>query len=571
MEDGPDAFADALPVATAIAHNRATAPSASPPDRLQARSDPSQMINTPSATRGMVVAPHHLAAQSGLAVLREGGNAVEAMVSAAATVAVVYPHMNAIGGDGFWLVHAPGATPIAIDACGAAAARATPEWYRAQGFDAIPPRGPLAANTVAGTVSGWDAALSIARRWGGTRPLERLLADAVHYAEHGVPVTVSQHANTRNKRTDLEAVQGFAAQFLHGGAVPAVGARFVNERLGRTLRRLVHDGLDSFYRGPLARTIAADLARADSPLSGDDLARHRAQVKAPLELALGPGTAYNLPPPTQGLASLMILGIFERLGVATADGFEHLHGLVEASKQAFMVRDNEIGDPAHMRNRPERFLAPDALDAAAAAIDPALALAWPRPPSAGDTVWMGAVDGEGRAVSFIQSVYWEFGSGVVLEETGIQWQNRGSSFGLEEGVRNRLGPGRKPFHTLNPALFRFDDGRTVPYGTMGGEGQPQTQAAVLTRYAHFGQPLQDAVSAPRWLLGRTWGEESTTLKLESRFDPSVVEALRAAGHDVEVVGAFDETMGHAGALVRHPNGAIEGAADPRSDGGVAGY
>lgn len=529
------------------------------------------MVNTATATRGMVVAPHHLAAQSGLAVLREGGNAIEAMVAAAAAIAVVYPHMNAIGGDGFWIVRAPGAAPVAIDACGAAAARAAPEWYREQGFDAIPARGPLAANTVAGTVSGWEAALAIGRRWGGTRPLERLLDDAIHYAEHGVPVTASQHANTRDKRAELEAVPGFAGQFLPGGMVPAVGDRFVNERLGRTLGRLAREGLDSFYRGPLADAIAADLARAGSPLSGDDLARHRAQVKAPLELVLRSGTAYNFPPPTQGLASLMILGIFERLGVAEADGFEHLHGLVEASKQAFMVRDREIADPACMRSRPERFLAPAALDAAAAAIDPSCALPWPQPPSGGDTIWMGAVDGEGRAVSFIQSVYWEFGSGVVLEETGIQWQNRGSSFRLDDGALNRLAPGRKPFHTLNPALFRFDDGRTMPYGTMGGEGQPQTQAAVLTRYAFFGQGLQAAVNAPRWLLGRTWGEESTTLKLESRFDAGLITALRLAEHEVEVVDAFDERMGHAGALVHHPSGVIEGAADPRSDGGVAAF
>jgi len=530
-----------------------------------------QMIHTATATRGMVVAPHHLAAQSGLAVLREGGNAIEAMVAAAATIAVVYPHMNAIGGDGFWIVHAPGTEPVAIDACGAAAARTTPEWYRAQGFDAIPSRGPLAANTVAGTVSGWEAALAIGKRWGGAHSLERLLDNAVHYAEHGVPVTASQHANTRDKRAGLEAVPGFAEQFLPGGAIPAAGDRFVNERLGRTFRRLARDGLDSFYRGPLADAITADLARIGSPLSGEDLARHRAETKAPLALALRPGTAYNFPPPTQGLASLMILGIFERLGITEADGFAHLHGLVEATKQAFMVRDREITDPAFMRRRPEQFLTPDALDAAAAAIDPGEALPWPRPPSAGDTIWMGAVDGAGRAVSFIQSVYWEFGSGVVLEETGIQWQNRGSSFRLDDGALNRLAPGRKPFHTLNPALLRFDDGRVMPYGTMGGEGQPQTQAAVLTRYAYFGRPLQEAVSAPRWLLGRTWGEESTTLKLESRFDSSVVTALRLCGHDVEVVDAFDERMGHAGALVRHPNGVIEGAADPRSDGGVAGF
>lgn len=529
------------------------------------------MINTPTGTRGMVVAPHHLAAQTGLAVLREDGNAIEAMVAAAATVAVVYPHMNAIGGDGFWIVRAPGAEPIAIDACGAAAARATPQWYRSRGLDAIPSRGPLAANTVAGTVSGWEAALAIGRRWGGTHSLERLLADAIHYAEHGAPVTASQHANTRGKRAELEGVPGFAEQFLPDRTVPAVRDRFVNERLGRTLRRLAQDGLGSFYRGPLADAIAADLVRAGSPLRGEDLERQSAQVKAPLTLPLGLGIACNFPPPTQGLASLAILGIFERLGVTEADGFAHLHGLVEASKQAFMIRDREITDPAYMRSRPEQLLAPAALDAAAAAIDPARALPWPQSPGAGDTVWMGAVDGEGRAVSFIQSVYWEFGSGVVLEETGIQWQNRGSSFGLEDRALNRLEPGRKPFHTLNPAMCLFDDGRTMPYGTMGGEGQPQTQAAVLTRYGYFGQGLQDAVSAPRWLLGRTWGEESTTLKLESRIDASVVDALRSAGHEVEMAGAFDETMGHAGALVHHPHGVIEGAADPRGDGGVAAF
>ena len=529
------------------------------------------MPNTATATRGMVVAPHHLAAQSGLAILREGGNAIEAMVAAAASIAVVYPHMNAIGGDGFWIVRAPGSEPIAIDACGAAAVHAAPEWYRSRGFHAIPARGPLAANTVAGTVSGWEAALALGRRWGGTHSLERLLADAIHYAEHGVPVTASQHTNTRRKRAELEAAPGFTEQFLPHGATPSVGDRFVNERLGRTFRRLARDGLDSFYRGALAEAIAADLARIGSPLSRGDLERHRAEIRTPLQLALRPGTAYNFPPPTQGLASLMILGIFERLGVTEAEGFAHLHGLVEASKQAFIVRDREIVDPRSMRNRPERFLAPASLDAAAAAIDPARALEWPRPPSAGDTVWMGAIDGEGRAVSFIQSVYWEFGSGVVLEETGIQWQNRGSSFRLDDGALNRLAPGRKPFHTLNPALFAFDDGRTMPYGTMGGEGQPQTQAAVLTRYGYFGQDLQEAVNAPRWLLGRTWGEESTTLKLESRFDASVVETLRSAGHEVEVVGTFDEMMGHAGALVHHPRGVIEGTADPRSDGGVAAF
>jgi gamma-glutamyltranspeptidase/glutathione hydrolase len=279
----------------------------------------------------------------------------------------------------------------------------------------------------------------------------------------------------------------------------------------------------------------------------------------------------NLPPPTQGLASLMILGIFERLGVREAERFEHIHGLVEAIKQAFLIRDREVSDPAYMQVNPGSFLQDDALAACAARIDRTRALPWPQPAAAGDTIWMGAIDRQGRAVSFIQSIYWEFGCGVVLDETGIQWQNRGSSFKLTQGIKDSVAPGRKPFHTLNPALALFDDGRVMSYGTMGGEGQPQTQAAVFTRYAGFNQSLQQAVTAPRWLLGRTWGEESTTLKLESRFDSGLIVALRAAGHDVQILDPFTDMMGHAGALVYHSRGVIEGAADPRSDGRAAGF
>ena len=189
----------------------------------------------------------------------------------------------------------------------------------------------------------------------------------------------------------------------------------------------------------------------------------------------------------------------------------------------------------------------------------------------GDTIWMGAIDRQGRAVSFIQSVYWEFGSGCVLRDTGVTWQNRGTSFSLDPKALNALEPGRKPFHTLNPSMAIFDDGRTMTFGTMGGEGQPQTQAAVFTRHARFRMPLAQAIAAPRWLLGRTWGDTTTTLKLENRFDSGLITALRLAGHDVEVLpAAFSDTMGHAGALVRYPDGRIEGAADPRSDGAACG-
>jgi gamma-glutamyltranspeptidase len=527
------------------------------------------MLNTPSALGGMVVAPHHLAAQAGRDILREGGNAVEAMVAAAAAIAVVYPHMNAIGGDGFWLIQEPGHPPVAIDACGPAAARADRTYYA--GLEAIPSRGPRAALTVAGTVSGWALALDTAAAWGGALPRARLLAPAIRHATEGVAVSISQSALTQEKLPGLRDAPGFAQTFLVDGAPPRVGHLLRQPALAATLSILAERGLDDFYRGGLAQQMGDELERIGSPLRTDDLARYRAACVEPLSVRLSDATVYNLPPPTQGLATLMILGLFDRLGVQEGEGFAHLHGLVEATKQAFLVRDRVVTDPGRLPESPSDFLASAALDSRAARIDRSSALPWPQPTAPGDTIWMGAIDRQGRAVSFIQSVYWEFGSGCVLRETGVTWQNRGTSFSLDPRALNALEPGRKPFHTLNPSLAVFDDGRTMPFGTMGGEGQPQTQAAVFTRHARFKMPLAQAIAAPRWLLGRTWGDTTTTLKLENRFDPALVSALRLAGHDVEVLpAAFSDTMGHAGALVRYPDGRIEGAADPRSDGAACG-
>lgn len=529
------------------------------------------MLNTPRARRGMVTAPHHLATEAGLAVLREGGNAIEATVAMAAALTVVYPHMTGIGGDGFWLIAVPGREVIAIEACGRAAAKATPELYKAQGLSSIPWRGPLAANTVAATVSGWGEALKLSAELGGRLPLSRLVQDAVWHAENGFAVTQSQHDLTTSKLPELKDVPGFAARFLPNGKPPAERSLMKLPALGATLKAIGAKGSEDFYRGDLVKRIAADLARIGSPVSAEDLARHRARRVAPLSVDIAQATLFNFPPPTQGLASLMILALFDRLGVRAAEGFDHIHGLVEATKQAFLVRDRIVGDPDAMPEAPEKYLEAATLDALAAKIDRNRALPWPQPASAGDTTWMGAIDGSGIAVSFIQSIYFEFGSGCVLEETGINWQNRGSSFLLEGNSPRRLVPGRMPFHTLNPALARFADGRVMVYGTMGGEGQPQTQSALFTRYAMFGQGLQAAITAPRWLLGKTWGENSVTLKLESRFDPALVAALKAAGHDVEILEDFTGTMGHAGAIVQYADGVLEGATDPRSDGAAAGF
>ena len=529
------------------------------------------MLNTPRARRGMVTSPHHLASEAGLRVLREGGNAIEATIAMAATLAVVYPHMTSIGGDGFWLVSAPDKDPLAIEACGAAAAAATPALYASRGMKAIPWRGPLAANTVAATISGWGAALEHAARLGGRLPLSRLVEDAVWHAENGFAVTASQAELTSAKLGEIADAPNFASTFLIDGRAPREGEVMKLAALGGTLRKLGKAGIDDFYRGKLARTIAANLSALGSPVTADDLARHQAGAPDPLSVKTKGATLFNFAPPTQGLASLMILALFDRLGVKQAESFEHIHGLIEATKQAFIVRDRIIGDPAAMTEDPRAYLKKAMLDKLARSIDGKRALPWPAPVDKGDTVWMGAIDGNGVAASFIQSIYFEFGSGCVLPDLGMVWQNRGSSFLLSGTGPRVLRPHAKPFHTLNPAMARLADGRTMVYGTMGGEGQPQTQSALFSRYAMLGQGLQASITAPRWLLGKTWGQESVTLKLESRFDPALVAALRKAGHDVEMLPDYTSTMGHAGAIVRHPDGVLEGATDPRSDGAAMGY
>lgn len=230
------------------------------------------------------------------------------------------------------------------------------------------------------------------------------------------------------------------------------------------------------------------------------------------------------------------------------------------------MRNREIRDPALMAEPAQALLADDRLDALAAAIDGERAAPWGAATSPADTTWFGAIDAEGRMVSCIQSIYHEFGSAVVLPTTGLAWQNRGASFSLDAEHPLALAPRTLPFHTLCPSMALFDDGRRMVFGTMGGDGQPQTQAAVFARYADLGQRVDQAVAAPRWVLGRTWGDHSDNLKLESRFDAALVGELKHRGHDVAMLDAVDETVGHAGAIVRHPDGRLEGATDPRSDG-----
>lgn len=528
------------------------------------------MKETEIFAKAAVAAPHHLAATTGRNILAQGGNAIEAMLGMAATIAVVYPHMNSIGGDAFWLIREPDGKVRYIEACGYVGSKATIAAYRALGYDAIPPRGPLAATTIPGTAGGYVVAEEMAKAAGGRLPRPDLLHDAIKLARDGYAVSKTEAKIEPFEFDLLKEAPGFAETFLVDGKIPPQGTQRQPRALGDTFEQLARAGYDDFYRGDIGREIAADMEKLGIPATRADLEAYRAILRAPLSLHLQGRMHYNSPPPTQGIAALFILGLFERLGPIKPESFEHIHGLIEATKRSFALRDRMCTDYEHMPADPASCLTPQVLEREAAMISMDRAATVPVRPVPGDTIWMGAIDGEGRAVSFIQSIYWEYGSGCVLPKTGVLLQNRGFSFSLDPKNLNPLTPGRRPFHTLTPPLAIFDDGRVMSYGSMGGDGQPQFQAQIFIR-SLLGVPLAEAIDRPRFLFGKLWGADTPTLKLEPRFDDSLIRKLQSVGHDIEMADEpYVSRFGHAGGLIRYKDDHIEAAHDPRSDGGSAG-
>jgi len=536
-------------------------------------------------TRAMVTAPHYLATQSGLHVLRSGGNAVDAAIAVAATLAVVYPQMCAVGGDSFWLIWNAHTRELrALNASGRSGERVTRAHYRGLGLEAIPPRGWLAANTVPGIPSGWDEAW----RWSqatmpSTRRWHELFDDAIAYAEQGAPVTPSLahwlavNVDPADERfRALQRFEGFRRCFLKPDGSPwTVGEVLRQPELAQTLRILARDGASAFYRGEIAQRIVDDLQANGGLLTREDFAAHRADWVAPISVPYRDTVAYNFPPNTQGMASLAILNILQHFDLSKIPegSADYYHLLIEATKEAFVDRDRFLTDPDFQHIPLDRLLSREhgAAQAARIRMDRAAGPLAPLDPK-GDTLWFGVVDGHGNAVSLIQSIYHDFGSGIVPAGTGVILQNRGSFFSLSDDHVNRLEPRKRCFHTLNPAML-FRDGRPwLVYGTMGGEGQPQTQAAIATRIVDYGLTPAEAVAAPRWLHGRTWGAASNDTKIESRVPQAVRDELARRGHPVRAVDDYTDVMGHAGAiLIDAGSGVLQGATDPRSDGLAAGF
>jgi len=534
----------------------------------------------------VVSTPHYLASAAGLNTLQQGGSAVDAAIAANAVLCVVYPHMAGLGGDGFWLIAEPTTGGVVgINAGGPSARTATLDYYRPRSKDnEIPARGPLSALTVPGAIDGWR----LAHERFGRLSWHKLFDAAIEYAGGGVAVTRSLADWMAQDEPILAAYPQTAAIFLPDNRVPREGQRLVQGELARSLQQIASLGArKGFYEGDLAERICAALQSEGSPLAADDFAGFHAEWVEPISANYRGYDVYQLPPNTQGFAALQILKLIEGYDVAAwGDGTaDYYHHMAEAVKIAFADREEWLTDPnfvdipvqqlisqAYIDER-RRLIDPDrALDIATVPAGIAYVYPHERRAPEGDTCYFCAADQDGMVVSLISSIYHDFGSAVVGGDTGIILQNRGAFFSLDEKHPNHLQPGKRTFHTLIPALLTRDGQPYLAFGSMGGEGQPQSQAAMVTRLVDFGYDVQQAIEAPRWLMGRTWGTRSRNMTLEGRISDEVARELKRRGQPVQMVTDWNDNLGHAQAIrVDREQGFFEGGADPRGDGAALGY
>jgi len=495
-------------------------------------------------TRGIVCAPHRLAAEAGAQALGDGGNAVDAAIAADAVLCVVYPHMTSIGGDLFAIVWPAGAgSPVGIMGAGRSGSLATIEAVHQRGYQAMPARGILTV-TVPGTVDAWGRLLE---RF-GTFGLARVLEPAVSIARDGWVVTENLSSSLTQNFGWLHA-EPEARRLL-----PPLRAGMLlrNPELAESLEEVGRTGSSTFYRGDLARRIVAAIERRGGLVTADDLAAHRSEWVAPIAFGYRGLTVYEMPPPTQGLVAAGIIRRLERLDpAALRPGPALARELARIRDQVYGLRDRYLSDPERSPVPWQPFLDPDLAVSGGEAIPE------------GDTVYLCAADEHGNVVSMIQSVAGSFGSGVIAEGTGILLQNRGLYFSLDPRHVNRLEPRKRTMHTLIPAMASRD-GRTpwAAFGSMGADGQPQIQAQVFVNLADARMDPRDAVAAPRVRVSPGGAE----LWVEADY-PGASELARSE-LPVKLLPARSSEMGHAQALTVDAPAAWRGGADPRADGSV---
>ena len=538
----------------------------------------------PRATRSVVLARNGaiatsqpLASAAGLHVLQSGGNAIDAAITAAAVLSVVEPTMNGVGGDLFAIVYDARTKSVhGLNASGRAPAAATLDEFRRRHLDQIPYRGELSVS-VPGVVDGWNALLTKY----GTITLAQAIEPAVRYARDGYGVPEIIAWQWRDQAEVLARDPNAAKVFLPGGKPPAPGDIFKNPALAATLEQIARGGRDAFYRGPIGRAIADDLQRRGGLVTADDLAANHPDWVEPISTTYRGYQVLEMPPNTQGVTALEILNILEGYDVKALghNSAAYLHLLVEAKRLAFADRDAWIGDLASMPKAAlDRMLSKEyaasrrhEIDTDHAAKDyapfrlggSAAPERGDHPHAKGDTIYLTAADSQGNVVSLIQSIYEAFGSGIVAGDTGIVLQNRGSLFTLTPGHPNQLAPGKRPFHTLVPAMVMKDGRPWLSFGVMGGDMQAQGHVQVLLNLIDFGMNIQEAGEAARFR------HSPAGLALESAISPAARFALIERGHQViDSVGVFG---GFQGILIDPRSGLLMAGSDPRKDGMAVGW
>ena len=518
----------------------------------------------PVLARNAVATSQPLAAQAGLRMLLQGGNAVDAAIAAAVTLTVVEPVSNGIGSDAFALVwdgDNQGGKLHGLNASGRAPAAWSPQRYA--GLAAMPLTG-WDAVTVPGAVSAWVA---LSEKF-GRLPFVDLFEPAIAYARDGYAVSPTIARQWRNQTDTFSAVAGFAEAFLPGGRAPRAGEKFAFPDQARTLASIAKTKGAAFYRGELAEKMVSHCRAHGGAMTLDDLAGHRADWVEPISQSYRGTTLHELPPNGQGIAALIALGILEHcdLPSCAVDSADSLHSQIEAMKLAFADVYRHVADPAAMQLDCGALLDPDYLKQRARLIKPGEAQDFGHgtPPSGG-TVYLTAADAEGMMVSLIQSNYMGFGSGVVVPGTGISLQNRGAGFNLQAGHPNCVAGGKRPFHTILPAFVSRAGEPLMSFGVMGANMQPQGHVQVMVRLAAYRQNPQAACDAPRF---RVVG--NMQLALEAGLHQSVYRELARRGHQLVEVGQDYNQFGAAQLIYKLDDGYFA-ASDPRRDGQAVGF
>jgi gamma-glutamyltranspeptidase/glutathione hydrolase len=536
-------------------------------DRTSGRSDgvaeaAPESLTQARSTHGMVASPHGLATEAGLKVLRDGGNAMEAAIAVGAVITVTCPHFCGIGGDAIWIIADRSGRKNVLMGLGQAVEH-LPNFQ-----DAIPFRGPGSTIVTAGAVDSWEQAHAYSRaHWRGQFSFPSLLDAAIGYAENGFPITASQLYWLDFRKTEVDRWPNFCATFMPNGHRPKEGESFAQPNLAHSLKAIARHGAREFYEGELAARIAKGLEAVGSPVTANDLRKTRSSLEQPVSLDYRGFTLLAPPPPTQGISTLAIMGVLREfdLGKIPEGSADYYHLCVEAVKQAFLDRPR-IADPNFTAQPPDQWLVPGHLKRKAQSIKMDRALDWPHPFKTGDTVYFAVTDRFGHSVSVLQSTYYDWGSGIVVGDTGILWQNRGAAFSLDPRSPNVVRAGKRPFYTLNPSMVLKEDTPYALCGTQGADGQPQTLAVLLTRLLNYRLDPQEALARPRFLLGKTFSDQRDSLKLEASVSGAALDDLARRGHSIATIPALSPLAGQAGAIVIQDDGTIKGAHDPRGDG-----